>query len=199
MHEPSQAIYANKQEINTLLNVTVQHTVQKVFPHITRMQVWNALHVARWKIPDAKMTQKSPSGHHRTTLSDYIFATKARIDNRKKLVKQQYLLHMSSQYGVNCGPLTAEIVSLVWGTPANFNGFRVLATFCTALQYWASAKLCGVSQTRHLYSAGQPTLAHVLWCRGIVAECELCYTPILYSLYWLKMTGRVEYKLLSPP
>jgi len=33
MHELSQAIYANKQEINTLINVTVQHTVQKVFPH----------------------------------------------------------------------------------------------------------------------------------------------------------------------
>jgi len=30
---------------------------------------------------DAK---KSPSEHHRTTLSDYIFATKARIDHRKE-------------------------------------------------------------------------------------------------------------------
>jgi len=39
--------------------------------------------------------KKSPTEHHRTTLSDYIFATKARIDNRKKIVKQQYLLHMS--------------------------------------------------------------------------------------------------------
>jgi len=28
---------------------------------------------------------------------------------------------------VNFGSLAAEIVSLVWGTPANFNGFRVLA------------------------------------------------------------------------
>jgi len=28
-------------------------------------------------------------------LSGYIFATKARIDNRKKLVKQQYVVHMS--------------------------------------------------------------------------------------------------------
>jgi len=27
----------------------------------------------------------------------------------------------------NFGPLAAEIGSLVWGTPANFNGFRVLA------------------------------------------------------------------------
>jgi len=32
-------------------------------------------------------------------LSGYIFATKAHINNRKKLVKQQYLLHMSPQYG----------------------------------------------------------------------------------------------------
>jgi len=28
---------------------------------------------------------------------------------------------------VNFGLLAAEILSLVWGTPANFNGFRVLA------------------------------------------------------------------------
>jgi len=36
------------------------------------------LRAARW-------TEKnSPSGHHCTTLSGYIFATKAHIDNRKK-------------------------------------------------------------------------------------------------------------------
>jgi len=28
---------------------------------------------------------------------------------------------------VNFGPLTAEIVSGVWGTPTNFNGFCILA------------------------------------------------------------------------
>ena len=55
------------------------------------------------------------------------FATKACIDNwKKKLVKQQYLLQMP-QYMVNFSSLVAEIVSLVWGTPANFNGLRVLA------------------------------------------------------------------------
>jgi len=106
---------------------------------------------------------------------------------------------------VNFGPLAAEIGSLVWGTPANFNGFRVLASlllrrrsteanqtlhdvwpspglvyyiytfggscpvtefcqvkfhfasskscsllywlrYCTALEQWTSAKLCGVEQ-----------------------------------------------------
>ena len=40
--------------------------------------------------------KQSPSRHHRTTLSAYIFAAKVRIDNWKKLVKQQYLLWPTS-------------------------------------------------------------------------------------------------------
>ena len=35
----------------------------------------------------------SPSGHHRTTLSGYIFATKARIDNPKKLLNSNISPH----------------------------------------------------------------------------------------------------------
>ena len=45
-----------------------------------KMQVWNLLHAARWKHSTQKSRQKSPSGHHRTALSGYIFATKACID-----------------------------------------------------------------------------------------------------------------------
>jgi len=89
------------------------------------MQVWNVLHAARWNI----RRKNSPSAHHRTTLSGYVLATKAYIDNRKTLVKQQYLLHMSSQYGeVNVGLLTDDIGWWVWGTSANFNVFCVLAS-----------------------------------------------------------------------
>jgi len=44
-----------------------------------------------------------------------------------KIVKQQYLSPTCIYNMVNFGPLAAEIVSLVSGTPANFNGFRVLA------------------------------------------------------------------------
>jgi len=51
------------------------------------------------KIHDAKITKKSPSAHHRTTLLGYIFATKIYIDSQKKSFKQQYLLHMLLQYG----------------------------------------------------------------------------------------------------
>jgi len=46
-----------------------------------------------------KSRQNSSPGHHRTTSSGYICATKAHIDNPKKLVKQQYVLYMSQQYG----------------------------------------------------------------------------------------------------
>jgi len=34
---------------------------------------------------------------------------------------------------VNFGLLAAEIGPVVWGTPANFNGFRVLQRYCTSL------------------------------------------------------------------
>jgi len=36
------------------------------------------------EIQEAKIDKNSPSGRHRTTLSGYILATKARVDNRKK-------------------------------------------------------------------------------------------------------------------
>ena len=58
----------------------------------------------------------------------------------KKLVKQQYLPHMSLQYG-ELGPLAAEIGPVVCGTPANFNWFRVLAALLHSAQ-----PNCGVEQ-----------------------------------------------------
>jgi len=44
----------------------------------------------------------------------------------EKLVKHQYLAHMSHNMAT-FGSQAAEIGSGVWGNPANFNGFRVLA------------------------------------------------------------------------
>ena len=43
--------------------------------------------------------KKSPCRHYCANSSGHIFASKAHIDTRKKIVKQQYLLHMFSQYG----------------------------------------------------------------------------------------------------
>jgi len=64
---------------------------------------------------------------------------------------------------VHFGQLASDIVSLVWGTPANFNGFRFLVAFLHG------TLVVGVSQTlrrsTHLYSTGRPSrraLAHIL-------------------------------------
>jgi len=89
------------------------------------------LHAARWKY----RTQKSPFWHHRTTLSGYIFGTlsgysfgtKACIDNLKNNLLNSNTSSTCPDNMVNFGLLTAEICWQVWGTPANFNGFRVLA------------------------------------------------------------------------
>ena len=70
---------------------------------------------------------------------------------------------------VNFGLLAAEIISLVWDTPANFNGFRVLA----ALLH--DTLVVGVSQTvafnrgRHLYLAGWPSD----WALAQISSCGL--------------------------
>jgi len=89
-----------------------------------------------------KIAKKSPSAHHRTTLSGYIFATKARIDNRKKVLSSNISSRCPHNM-VNVGPLAAEVDPVVWGTPANFNGFRVLA----ALPVLHGSQVVSVSQT----------------------------------------------------
>jgi len=88
-----------------------------------------------------KSRRKSPSGHHRTSLSGYIFATKARIDNQKKNLLSSNISSTCPHSMVNFGPLAAEIVLLVLGTPGNFNGFLILAALLHG------TLVVGVSQT----------------------------------------------------
>ena len=66
---------------------------------------------------------------------------------------------------VNFGPLAAEIVLLVWGTPHNFNGFRVLAVLLHCTLVVGVSQTASLNRGRHLYSAGRPShwaLAHIL-------------------------------------
>ena len=88
-----------------------------------------------------KKRQKSPSPHYRTSLSGYIFANKACMDNQKKNLLNVNISSTCLHNMVNFGPLAAEGVSLVWGTPANFNGFRILAVLLHG------TLVAGVSQT----------------------------------------------------
>jgi len=76
---------------------------------------------------DPKIAKKSPFRHRCTTLSGYIFANEAHIYNRKKNLLSSNISPTYPYNIVNFGLLAPEIVSLAWCTPANFNGFRVLA------------------------------------------------------------------------
>ena len=86
--------------------------------------------------------KKSPFWHHHTTSSGCIFAAKACIQNPKK-----NLLN---------GLLTAEICWRVWGIPANFNGFCVLAALLHG------TIVVGVSQTLQHWTEG----ATYIWQGG---------------------------------
>jgi len=153
-----------------------------------------------------------PSGHHCTTLLGYIFATKAHIDIGKKLVRQQYVLHMSPQYG-ELRPTSGSDRLTSLGHPCKFQ----LVSHSHLGSVTARHLVVGVShfatlnRGRHLYSAGQPSrwaLAHIssffclfsspngcrpyfhTWC-GLSAnlECmpEMCCTWIAEN------TGRKNY------
>ena len=90
-----------------------------------------------WLIGNAGC-ENSTSAHHRTALSGDVFTTIVCIDNQKKNVLNSNISSTCPHNMVNFGPLTAEICRRVWGTPANFNGFFVLATLLHVV---------GVSQT----------------------------------------------------
>ena len=70
---------------------------------VALVQIYDAglKHAARGspKIQDAKSHHKIAIWAPSHNFVGYIFTTKAHIDNRKKLVKQQCLLHISLQYG----------------------------------------------------------------------------------------------------
>ena len=58
---------------------------------------------------------------------------------------------------VNFGLLAAEIVSLVWSTAINFNGFRVLAALLDGTLVVGVSQTAVLNRGRHLYLAGQPS------------------------------------------
>jgi len=66
---------------------------------------------------------------------------------------------------VNFGPLAAEIGLPLWGTPANFNGFCVLAALLHGSQVVGISQTAALNRGHHLCSAGLSSrwsLAHIL-------------------------------------
>jgi len=145
------------------------------------------------KIQDAKSRHKSPSGHHRTTLSGYIFATKALIDNRKKVIKQQCLPHMSLEYGELRSTSGWDLLASL-GHPSTFQ--RVSRLGIVIARHCGSGRELNfeaLHRGRHLYLAGRPwrwALAHILviyyfstsMCNFMCIHAMYSYTKIYPSV-----------------
>ena len=99
---------------------------------------------------------------------------------------------------VNFGPLAAEFVSLVWGTPANFNEFRVFATLVYGtLVVGRQPNFAALNRRYHLYSAGRPSgwaLAHIS-SLFFVCFCTITYFSAAENGRGVKFCTRV--RLLS--
>jgi len=76
---------------------------------------------------------------------------------------------------VNFGLLTAKICWRVSGTPANFNGFRVLAALLHGTLVVGVSQTAAMNRGRHLYSAGRPSRwasAHILVLHNLLVNIE---------------------------
>ena len=109
-----------------------------------------------------------------TTLSDYIFATKACIDNWKKNLLNSHIFSRCPHSMVKLGPLMAEIGSAVWGTPPNFNVFHALASL---LQWRRSLE---ANQTLYDVLLSPGLVHHIYIFGGCCPLTEFCH--VQYSL-----------------
>jgi len=89
------------------------------------MQVWNV------RLTENTGRKKLPKIRHLRTIAQLCWAISLQLRHistiGKKTCKTAISPPTCPRNMENFGLLAAEIVSLIWGTPANFNGFRVLA------------------------------------------------------------------------
>ena len=101
---------------------------------------------------------------------------------------------------VNFGPLAAEIVSLVRGTPGYFNVFHVLAALLHGTLVVGISQTAALNRGRHLYSAGRPSrwaLAHILvgWVTRWFTHCSTDGQNVMILLFaypvWFRLGSGV--------
>jgi len=145
-----------------------------------------------------KIAKNSASGHHHTTLSGSVFATKTCIDNQKKLVKQQYLPLMSLQYGE---PTSGWDLLVSLGYPSKFQ--RVSRLVLAALLH--GIVVVGVSQTLQHWTDGATLFGRVAITLGIGPHSSLVLGCCLlecsnfswanYSSLWESSVMAVDYQM----
>jgi len=94
---------------------------------------------------------------------------------------------------VNFGPLAAEIVSLVWCTPGNFNGFRVLAALLHGTLVVGVSQAAAFNRGRHLYSARPPSR----WALAHISSIDIVLYYIMYATH--SSVRGVHYQIIKLP
>jgi len=116
------------------------------------------MHAARWKC----RTQKN---RHLRTIAQLCWAMSSQLRHISTIGKNVLNSNTCPTCPhVNFGPLAAEISSLVWCTPTNFNGHLGSITAPYSSSGW-QPNFVALNRGRHLYSAGRPSrwaLAHIL-------------------------------------
>jgi len=81
------------------------------------------LHAARWKCRIQELAQN----RHLGTIAQLCRAISSKLRQESEKLLSRNISSTCLRNMVNFGPLAAETDPVVWGTPANFNGFSVLA------------------------------------------------------------------------
>jgi len=95
--------------------------------------------------------------HFTTSTSTSISSQLRHISKSEKRFLNSNISPTCPHSMVNFGPLAAEIRSGVWDTPANFNGFRILAALLQGTRVAGFSQTAALNRERHLYSAGRPS------------------------------------------
>ena len=135
------------------------------------MQVWNVLHAARCKCRTQRSRQKIAIWAPSHNFVGHIFATRARIDNWKNLLSNN-ISSTRPHNMVNLCPPTAEIGSVIWGTPALLHGTLVVGVSQT-LRRWTEGATY-IRQGGH-HVGHWPTFLVYLFIY-VTYYCDVCFT-----------------------
>jgi len=111
--------------------------------------------------------KKVAKNRHLGTISQLCQAISSQLRHVSTIEKNLLSTNMSSTCPhnmVNFGPLMAEIVSLVWGTPKISTGFASWQRCCMACSSGHQPNFTALNTGRHLCSAERPSrwaLAHI--------------------------------------
>jgi len=148
------------------------------------------LHAARWKC----RTEKSPKIRHLRSIAQLCRAMSSQLRHISTIGKKAVKSSISPACPhnmVNFGPLAAEIISFVWVIPANFNGFRVLASLLQRRRSPEAkpTKLCMLFG-RLLGGYIIYTFWALLPCNGILPRAKFTLRPSLALSYIGSVTAR---------